>query len=193
MSDLVPPVHSDPESPQCDRHTLVHCDRFSVERVGYDDRQGTRRWKDVIRHPGAVVILPLLDDGTICLIRNRRVSVDETLLEVPAGTLDPGEDPAVCAHRELREETGYVAGSMEPRGWFYVSPGILDEKMFLFLATDLTHASANLMPDEDIENHLMPVTNAIAMAARGELHDAKTIVALLRLAQMNMQGGPNDA
>ena len=166
-----------------DRHTLLTCDRFSVERVGYEDRQAIRRWKDVIRHPGAVVILPVFADGRICLIRNRRVSVGETLIEVPAGTLDPEEPPLECSHREWREETGLSAGKMQSLGWFYVSPGIIDEKMFLFIATDLTSGPPELMPDEEIENHVISLGDAVGLVCQGEVHDAKTIIAILRLAQ----------
>ena len=173
---------SSPSAGPIDRNTLIQCDRFSVERVGYSDREGKQRWKDVIRHPGAVVILPVFDNGDVCLIKNRRVSVAETLLEVPAGTLSPNEPPIDCAHRELREETGLVAGKMEDLGWFYVSPGILDEKMHLFLATELTELEPDRMPDEDIQNHILSKAEAVSMATRGELHDAKTIVAILRLA-----------
>ncbi len=169
-----------PES-SSDRHLLLRADRFNVERIGWDDPQGTRRWKDVVRHPGAVVVLPLLEDGRICLIRNQRVSVGETLLEVPAGTMDPGESPPVCAKRELKEETGYVAGEMDSLGWFYVSPGIMDERMHLFVATDLTHTSPNRMPDENIENYLIAYDDAMQRVLAGEIHDAKTMIALLRL------------
>ena len=171
-----------------DRHTLLTCDRFSIVRVGYDDSQAVRRWKDVICHPGAVVILPLFDDDRVCLIKNRRVSVGETLLEVPAGTISAGESPIACAHRELQEETGVVAGNLRSRGWFYASPGILDEKMHLFLATDLTAGSPDLMPDEQIENHVISLGDAVELASSGEIYDAKTIIAILRLAQMKAKG-----
>ena len=163
-----------------DRHLLLRADRFHVERIGWDDPQGVRRWKDVVRHPGAVVILPVLDDDRICLIRNKRVSVDEMLLEVPAGTLDPGESPRQCAQRELEEETGYVAGEMDSLGWFYVSPGILDEKMHLFVASRLAPGSPNRMPDENIENHLITYEEAMKLLDTCEIHDAKTMIALLR-------------
>lgn len=171
-----------------DQHTLLNCDRFSVVRVGYDDRQAVRRWKDVIRHPGAVVVLPVFDDDRICLIQNRRVSVGKTLLEVPAGTLAVGESPISCAHRELKEETGLIAGKMRSLGWFYVSPGILDEKMFLFMATELVSGTPDLMPDEEIENQIIPTAEAVDLAMRGEIHDAKTMIAVLRLALIKEKG-----
>lgn len=167
--------------PAAEGDLLLRADRFRVERIGWDDAQGVRRVKDVIRHPGAVVILPLLADGRICLIRNRRVSVGQTLLEVPAGTLDAGESPRACALRELEEETGYSAGRLDEMGWFYVSPGILDEKMHLFVATELSPGRQNLMPDESIENHVITCAEAMELASAGEIHDAKTMIALLRL------------
>ncbi len=168
-------------SPNSDRHELLRADRFWIERIGYEDLQGARRWKDVVRHPGAAVIVPVLEGGRVCLIRNRRVTVGETLLEVPAGTLDPDEPPEQCARRELEEETGYVAGEMTSLGWFYVSPGILDERMHLFAATGLRLSSPNRMPDESIENEIVTYEQSLAMIESGEIHDAKTIVALLRI------------
>ncbi len=172
----MPPGQSTPPNPEL----LLETPRFRVERVYYDDAHGQRSTKDVIRHPGAVVVLPVLGDGRICLIRNRRVTVGETLWEAPAGTLDPPESPAACAARELQEETGYVAGRMDALGWFYLSPGIIDERMHLFIAAELTAGEANRMPDEQIENAIVTYDDALAMIRDGTIHDAKTIVALLR-------------
>jgi len=170
-----------PSTATNDCQQLLQADRFRIERVGWDDSRGFRRWKDVVRHPGAVVILPVFDDGRICLIRNHRIAVGETLLEVPAGTLDPGEAPLECAKRELEEETGLIAGRMEAVGWFYVSPGILDEKMHLFFATELTEGRPNPMPDENIVNHVASYDEALGFINSGQIHDAKTMIALLRL------------
>src|SRR5688572_30713096 len=92
---------------------LLQGSRFRVERVFQPTADGGVREREVVRHPGAVTILPLLDDGRICLIRNYRASVEKTLIELPAGTLDSGEEPGVCASRELIEETGYRAAKIE--------------------------------------------------------------------------------
>lgn len=157
--------------------------KFRVERIQFTDHAGRTQTKEVVRHPGAVAILPVLDDGRICLIRNVRPTVNDTLVEVPAGTLDPGEAIEACAFRELTEETGFAAGEMKSLGWFYMSPGILDERIHLFLATRLVMETKNLMPDEQIENLIVSLDEALAMIDRGEIHEAKTMVALLRYAR----------
>jgi ADP-ribose pyrophosphatase len=154
--------------------------RFRVETVSQSTMSGETREREVVRHPGAVTILPLLDDGRICLIRNFRASVNKTLIELPAGTLDPHEDPEQTAKRELTEETGYSAASFELLCAFYLSPGILDERMHLYLATGLTPGQPAREEVELIENLLLPFDEALALIDRGEIEDAKTIVGLLR-------------
>ena len=117
---------------------IFQAQRFSVERVLQVAADGSKYVREIVRHPGAAVILPLLDDGRVVFIRNYRAAVNETLIELPAGTLDRSEDPLSTAKRELAEETGYRAGNMKLLLTFCMSPGILDEKMHLFLATALT-------------------------------------------------------
>lgn len=141
--------------------------------------EGNQREREVVRHPGAVTILPLLDDGRVCLIRNYRVSVDKTLIELPAGTLEPGEDPRVTAERELIEETGYRCAKIELLHAFYLSPGILDERMHLYIATGLTLGETAREEGELIENLLLPFEEALALIDRGEIQDAKTMAGLL--------------
>jgi ADP-ribose pyrophosphatase len=102
-------------------------------------------------HPGAVVVLPLLDADTIVMIRNFRPSVGATLLELPAGTLEADEPAEACAGRELIEETGYRAGRIEPLVDFYTSPGVLSERMFAFVARELSHVGQQLDEGEEIE------------------------------------------
>jgi ADP-ribose pyrophosphatase len=153
--------------------------RFRVERqvqVGPDGREHV--W-DFVRHPGAAVILPLLDDGRLCLVRNARPAVGQTLIELPAGTLEPGEDPAETAHRELAEETGYRAGRIEHLISFYSSPGICDEHMHLYLAQDLTAGPMSLDPGEELEPLLCSWDEALALIHSGRIHDAKTLAGLL--------------
>ena len=145
---------------------------------------GVERPREVVRHPGAVCIVPILDHDQpgaqrVCLIRNERVAVGQKLIELPAGTLEPGEDPRDTAARELAEETGYRAGRVEPLAEFHTSPGILDERMYLFLAADLTAGDRDLQPGEEIENLVVPLSEAMAMVRRGEIVDAKTLVGLL--------------
>ncbi|MDP6442652.1 MAG: NUDIX hydrolase [Pirellulaceae bacterium] len=158
---------------------LLDTPRFRIVEIDEPRRDGTTGVRAVIRHAGAVVIVPMVDDDHVCLIRNLRHSVGQTLLEVPAGTLEAGEPPETTARRELTEETGYTAATWRKLTEFYASPGILDERMFLYLASDLTAGSAALEPDEFIENILVPWRQAIEMCINGEIEDAKSLAALL--------------
>ena len=144
-----------------------------------NEETGTRHKREVCVHPGAVVVLPFVDAENILLIRNRRYAVGETLVELPAGTLDKGEDPMNCAGRELIEETGYIAGRIKLVGDFYTSPGLLSEKMYAFAAYDLTRAKAALEEGEEIEIAPANLDEAIDMIRYGQIKDAKTIATLL--------------
>jgi ADP-ribose pyrophosphatase len=135
--------------------------------------------RDVILHPGAVAILPLLDVEHVCLIRNHRPIVGEILLEVPAGTLEPGEPPDKAAQRELAEETGYRAGQWRKLAEFIPSPGVLSECTHLFLARDLTPGEMRLEKDEDLEPQIFEWQQVVAWAIDGTIRDAKTLVAVL--------------
>ncbi len=154
---------------------LLESRRFRVVRLAAD----TAHPRDIVRHPGAVVILPLLSDGRVVLIRNYRVSVEEWLVELPAGTLESNEDPLEAARRELAEETGYRAQSMQRITAFYSSPGILDERMHLFLATGLEPGDMALEGDEKIEPLPTAWDDALRMIGDGRIHDAKTLGGLL--------------
>jgi ADP-ribose pyrophosphatase len=153
--------------------------RFRVERVVQTAPDGTAHAKEIVRHPGAVTILPILDDGRICLVENYRASVGQRLWELPAGTLEPGEDPDAAALRELAEETGYRAGRIERLRVFYMSPGVLDERMVLYLATSLVPGPMELDADEDLQPRLITWTEAMHMVRDGRIQDAKTLVGLL--------------
>jgi len=143
-----------------------------------NDETGKRHRREVVAHPGAVVILGILDDKVL-LIRTRRYAVGQTLIELPAGTLEKGEDPMNCAGRELLEETGYLAGRLERLSVFYTSPGILSERMYAFAAYDLQKSNSALEEGEEIE--LMPATwdQVIQMLGEGQIQDGKTIATLL--------------
>lgn len=158
---------------------LLQARRFQVVRQSYTACDGSHHTREVIRHPGAVTILPLLADGRICLIRNYRVAVGQTLIELPAGTLEPGEDPAVTARRELAEETGFVAGAITRLCEFFMSPGILCERMVVFLATELTSGDPRLESGEQIEPLLVSWDEALDLIRSGQIQDAKTLTALL--------------
>jgi ADP-ribose pyrophosphatase len=153
--------------------------RFRIERAVQVTPDGVRHERQVIRHPGAVVILPILDDGRVCFIRNYRVAVNQTLIELPAGTLEPDENPAVTAERELAEETGYRAEKIERLLTFCMSPGILDEQMHLYLAEGLKAGPMALEAGEDIQPFASTWNETLEMIQRGEICDAKTLVGLM--------------
>jgi ADP-ribose pyrophosphatase len=153
--------------------------RFRVVRHRQTLADGTTVVRETVQHPGAVTILPILPDGRVCLIRNYRVAVNETLIELPAGTLEPGEDPAECAERELVEETGFRCGQIEKLAEFFMSPGILNERMHLFLATELTAGETELEAGEEIEPAIVTWDEAMKWVREGRIRDAKTLVGLL--------------
>ena len=140
--------------------------------------------RDLIFHPGAVVILPILANGDVVLLRNFRFVLNETLWEVPAGTVEPDEPLLDCAKRELLEETGYTAKQWKSLGYLYASPGVLDEKLHLFVAEHLTPGPQQLEPDEKIEPVIVPYAEAVQMCLRGEIRDAKTVTALLLVERL---------
>ena len=134
--------------------------------------------REVVRHHGSAVILPVFSDGTIAFVRQYRHPALRYLLELPAGTLEVGERPEIGAARELEEELGYVAGRMEKLAEFFVSPGFLEEKMWLFLATDLVQTQQRLEADEILDVVRVPFSEALLMIADGEIEDAKTVIGL---------------
>jgi ADP-ribose diphosphatase len=162
-----------------DPEVLLTTPKFRVVRETVTTGAGKNKTREIVRHPGACVIVPLLDDGSVCLIRNWRIAAGQTLIELPAGTLEPPESPRITAERELIEETGYRAAKIEFLHAFFLSPGILDEKMHLYVATGLTAGETAREEGEEIENLIKPWDEAIAMIFRGEIQDAKTIVGLL--------------
>jgi ADP-ribose pyrophosphatase len=170
-----------------DKSTLFSGARFRVVQCVQVTPDGGQHIREIVRHPGAVTILPLLDDGRVCLIRNYRASVDRFLVELPAGTLEPGEPPVDTAHRELAEETGYRAERMDLLCVFYTSPGILDEKMHLYLATGIQPGPTALEPSEDIHPLVVPWEEALAMLWDGRVEDAKTFTGLLYYASLRRQ------
>jgi len=153
--------------------------RFSVIEIERRTPDGQVRNRAVVRHPGAVTIIPMVDEDHVCLIQNFRVSVNQTLIELPAGTLEPPEPPEQAAHRELIEETGYKAGVMRELHGFYLSQGILDERMHLYVATDLVAVGASREPGEEIENLVVSWQEAMQLVESRKIQDAKTISGLL--------------
>lgn len=154
--------------------------RFDVHQVEMMGTDGLPHARDLVVHPGSVLIVPVLDADRIVLIRNYRFSADETLWELPAGTLEPvGEDPLVCAQREIIEETGYRADRMKHLITFFACPGISTERMHMFLAEDLTHVGQDLDALETIEPRILAWSEAKSMLRSGEIKDGKTIAGLL--------------
>ncbi len=146
-------------------------------------REGERTYqREVVHHHGSAVILPVFDDGTVALVRQYRHPAVRYLLEAPAGSLDDRERPDDGAARELQEELGLVAGRMEKLSEFFVSPGFCEEKMWVFLATDLTEGEQQLEDDEVLEVVRLPIADALEMITSGEIQDAKTIIALILAA-----------
>jgi ADP-ribose pyrophosphatase len=153
--------------------------KIQLEVHRLEAENGSLTEREVCVHPGAVVVLAFLNDERILLIRNKRYAVGQTLIELPAGTLEKGEDPMNCAGRELLEETGYLAGKLKRIGSFYSSPGVLSEKLHAFAAYDLQERHTALEEGEEIE--LLPSTfeEAVEMIRTGEICDSKTISTLL--------------
>lgn len=136
---------------------------------------------DILYHPGAVVILPIDDKGDIIFVKQWRRAINQDLLELPAGTLEDAEDPHECAQRELREETGYKAEEFIPFGECYTVPGFCNEKLIFFVARTLSH---DPLPQDDTEimyNVHLSLDKTLAMIESGEILDAKTILAILKL------------
>ena len=167
--------------------TVYRGRRIDIERHVFETASGERVEKEVGRHVGAVCVLPLLEDGRVVLIRNRRAAVDETLWELPAGTLEPPEPPVDCARRELREEAGYDCETLDPLLSFWTAPGLWDERMHAFVATGLTPAGLALEAGEEIEPVVVAWGEVEAMLSRGEIVDGKTLTALLYYRQFRQQ------
>jgi ADP-ribose pyrophosphatase len=139
---------------------------------------------EVVHHPGGAAALPLFDDGSTILVRQYRHPLRRMSLEIPAGRIEPGQSALETAARELEEETGYLAQNFSLISAFYPTPGFCEEKLFVYLATELTMTSQNLDIDEEIELVKLPLTEAINMVQVGEIDDSKTIIALLHAERM---------
>lgn len=157
--------------------------RLRVDQVELPD--GHRTIREVMEHPGAAVIVPVDGEGTVHLVRQYRDAIGQQLLEVPAGKLDPGEDPADCARRELREELGLTAGKLSRLTAFYSSPGFCDEILHVFLAEELTHGEEDSDHEEFIEPEQRPLDPLPELLQ--ELRDGKSIIGVM-LAHRELAG-----
>lgn len=138
---------------------------------------------EVVRHPGAVAVAAVTSTGDVLMVRQFRYAIGDWLLEVPAGKLDRGEDPAAAAVRELEEETGYRAGRLEPLGLVWTTPGFSNETIGLYLARDLELSRQALQDDEVLTVERVPFERAVEQALDGTLHDSKSVCCLLRAAR----------
>lgn len=155
---------------------------LDIDTVGFPN--GTAGELEMIRHSGASAVVPLLDpadtaDPRVVLIRQFRHAADAFIWEVPAGRLDPGEAPEACALRELQEETGYTAARLTRLTTIYPTPGFTDERIHLFVATDLTPGDGAPESDEFVEPQVLRWSEVLRLIGRGEVVDGKTLVSLL--------------
>jgi ADP-ribose diphosphatase len=174
---------SDAEAPEVLGSREIY--RGRVLDVSVDTiREGEKTYeREVVHHPGSAVIVPVFDDGTIGLVRQYRHPTVRYLLEAPAGSLESPERPEEGAARELEEELGVVAGRLEKLTEFWVSPGFLEEKMWVYLATELRETAQRLEDDEMVEIVRVTFTRAFEMMADGEIEDAKTIIGIMMAAR----------
>jgi ADP-ribose diphosphatase len=174
---------------------IVHRGRFMTFRVDtIEDAGGKRHTREIVEHPGAVCVIPI-DDGDVLMVRQWRTPIERAILELPAGTLDRMDDgtverPDVAAPRELEEETGHRARTWRKLGHFWTAPGFTEEEMHLYLATGLEPIADYDGPDVDeyLDLVRLPWPEAVAMADRGEIEDAKTLVGLFWLARIAADG-----
>ena len=150
---------------------------FTIRRDHLRMPDGHETKFDIVEHHGSVIILPVDAEGNLLFVRQYRHAAGLNLLELPAGTLDEGEAPEACASREVREETGMAAGRLEHLGGFYLAPGYSTEYMNVYLAMDLRHDPLEADADEFLSVERIPVEEALAMAMRGEIPDAKSLAA----------------
>ncbi len=151
---------------------------ISVDHIRLSD--GSTSFREVVEHPGGVCVLPVDDKGIACCVRQFRYPMREHLLEAPAGKLEPGEEPARCAERELGEETGYSADELIFLGSYYTSPGYSTECLHLYLALGLHSGRAHLDDGELLDLVRIPFEELYGMVSRGEIRDGKTAIAVLQ-------------
>jgi ADP-ribose pyrophosphatase len=171
-----------PETPRILDSTKVFCGRIFNVTVDTVQEGSVTYQREVVHHPGSAVIIPVFADDTVALVKQYRHPAVRYLLEAPAGTLEDRESPDVGAARELEEELGLIAGRLEKLTEFFVSPGFCEEKMWVYLATDLTTANQRLEDDEILEILRVPFSQALEMITDGEIQDAKTIIGLMLAA-----------
>lgn len=166
------------------RHDVPYSGRvFTVERDELRHHSGYDTVREVVRHGGGAVVVPLYDNGDVLLIRQYRYPIGEEIIELPAGKLDPGEDPAACAARELQEETGCAAAELHPLTSMMTTPGFCSEVLHIYLATGLRDGEQKLeQGEESISLLRMPLAEAVRMCRDRRITDGKTITGIMLAA-----------
>jgi len=147
-----------------------------------EDLPGNTRKREIVNHPGGGVVVPLLDNGDVILVRQYRYPLNKYILELPAGKLEPSEDPLAAAKRELQEETGYTADNYEKLTAMYTTPGFCNEVLHIYLATGLKESEHGQNLDEGEQSltvEYLPLSTVVEMIERGEIADSKTIAGIL--------------
>jgi ADP-ribose pyrophosphatase len=177
-----------PTQPSEDRE--VYAGRILTLHLKYLPQPDGRRFlREIVEHQPGAAAVAVDDQGQVLLVRQSRPAVGARILELPAGLIDPGEAPIDCARRELREETGYQAASLEPLVAFYTSPGFTDELIHVFVATDLQPSPTAHDEEEQIELVRLPLAEAVRQVMHAELSDAKTVTGLLAYAATRTRNG----
>lgn len=146
---------------------------------------GSTAYREVIEHPGGVCVAPITEKGEIVLVRQFRYPYKKLMLEIPAGKKERGEEPLLCGIRELYEETGAKCENLEPLGIMYPTPGYTDETIYIYTAKNITVGQTHLDDDEFLQTVVIPFDEALKMVLSGEICDAKTQIAILKLAVSN--------
>lgn len=162
---------------KCERIYEGRIINVRVDTVELPNKRYSKR--EIVEHPGAVGIIPITSEGKIILIKQFRKPVEEVLLEIPAGKIEPNEEPELCARRELEEETGFTTKNLEKLLEIYTAPGFTNELIHIYLAKDLQEGMVNLDEDENIEIVQVSLEEALEKISTGEIKDAKTIVGIM--------------
>jgi ADP-ribose pyrophosphatase len=183
-------MHADNRPPE-DRE--VYAGRILTLRLKYlPQPDGQRHLREIVEHKPGAAAVAIDDQGQVLLVRQLRPAVGASILELPAGLIDPGEQPIDCARRELQEETGYRAGKLQPLVAFYTSPGFTDELIHIFVATELEPGAVAHDEEEDIELVRLPLAEAIEQVTRAEISDAKTVTGLLAYEKSELRSQKSD-
>ena len=174
---------SNDEARVLDSKTILESRSFKISREQVQLPNGHQTTVDIVRHPGACAVVPILGDGRLVLLRQYRHAIGGWHLEIPCGKLDPGETPEECAARELEEESGFQPGRLESLGAIWPTPGFSDERIHLFLGTALKLTEQRLEPNEVVEVLTMPFDDALGLVHKGEILDGKTMIALALVAE----------